>query len=332
MLSRLIPVDRVSLIIASVRRCFGVFGTALGFAAARFRGLTEHLVLALADFQADPAISHHVAGGAGLLRLLHGAARLSHGLYGWNADAHRPRLSGFGRAQAMRAWSNLGATRRGVYLRHIMPNVASTLIVSMTLTFPEIILWKAVVIPSVSGVQPPETSLGNMVGFGARISDPRSLDHLAPVPYIMLTTFPSRLSATGFATSSIPPCVKDQSHDQNHRSAAPRISGRKISDGFRNALRLGVDAIEFDVHLTDFRRAGRHPRRHAGQDGTRDRAGRRMTPGGALATPLRDTDESIPTLSDVLGIFAARDGLHLHVEIKSDETGTPYPRIGRPSS
>ena len=97
--------------------------------------------------------------------------------------------------------------------------------------------------------------------------------------------------------------------------------------GFRNALRLGVDAIEFDVHLTDSEELV------VIHDATLDRTVhatgpvRRMTPAVRLATPLRDTDESIPTLSDVLGILAARDGLHLHVEIKSDETGTPYPGI-----
>ncbi|ASQ02728.1 glycerophosphodiester phosphodiesterase [Sinorhizobium meliloti WSM1022] len=97
--------------------------------------------------------------------------------------------------------------------------------------------------------------------------------------------------------------------------------------GFRNALRLGVDAIEFDVHLTD---SGELLVIH---DATLDRTVhatgpvRRLSPEGRLATRLRVTDESIPTLSDVLGMLAARDGLHLHVEIKSDETGTPYPGI-----
>ena len=52
-LSRLIQSIRVSLIIAfGATLLSAVFGTALGFAAARFRGMTEHLVLALADFQA----------------------------------------------------------------------------------------------------------------------------------------------------------------------------------------------------------------------------------------------------------------------------------------
>lgn len=44
-------------------------------------------------------------------------------------------------------------------------------------------------------------------------------------------------------------------------------------------------------------------------------------------TGLSELDETIPTLSEVLSVLAAADGLPLHVEIKSDETGTPYPGI-----
>ena len=99
--------------------------------------------------------------------------------------------------------------------------------------------------------------------------------------------------------------------------------------GFRHALQLGVDAIEFDVHLTD---AGELIVIHdATFDRTVEATGpvRRLTPEARLATRLRDADEIVPTLRDVLGILALKDGLRLHVEIKSDETGTPYPDIVR---
>lgn len=97
--------------------------------------------------------------------------------------------------------------------------------------------------------------------------------------------------------------------------------------GFRNALRLGVDAIEFDVHLSD---SGELLVIH---DSTLERTVhatgpvRRLTPQGRIATRLRDTDESVPTLSEVLDILATREGPSLHVEIKSDERGSPYPGV-----
>lgn len=97
--------------------------------------------------------------------------------------------------------------------------------------------------------------------------------------------------------------------------------------GFRNVLDLGVDAVEFDVHLTD---AGELVVIH---DATLDRTAeaegpvRRLTREGRLGIRLKGSDETIPTLGEVLSVLAARDGLPLHVEIKSDENGTPYPGI-----
>ncbi|MBC7313209.1 MAG: glycerophosphodiester phosphodiesterase [Rhizobium sp.] len=97
--------------------------------------------------------------------------------------------------------------------------------------------------------------------------------------------------------------------------------------GFRNVLELGVDAVEFDVHLTD---AGELVVIHdATLERTTEGQGpvRALTPEARLDVRLKDSDETIPTLSDVLAVLAAADGLPLHVEIKSDETGTPYPGI-----
>lgn len=96
--------------------------------------------------------------------------------------------------------------------------------------------------------------------------------------------------------------------------------------GFRNAIQLGVDAIEFDVHLTD---AGELVVIH---DALLDRtiAGtgpvRHLTPETRQQTKLKGTDEAVPLLSEVLAVLAP-SGLDLHVELKSDETGNPYPGI-----
>lgn len=97
--------------------------------------------------------------------------------------------------------------------------------------------------------------------------------------------------------------------------------------GFRNVLELGVDAVEFDVHLTD---ASELLVIHdATLERTTEGQGpvRALTPEARLNVKLKDSDETIPTLSEVLSVLAAADGLPLHVEIKSDETGTPYPGI-----
>lgn len=97
--------------------------------------------------------------------------------------------------------------------------------------------------------------------------------------------------------------------------------------GFRNALQLGCDAIEFDVHLTD---AGELVVIHDPLlDRTTDGTGpvRALTPETRRRTLLKDSDTVVPTLGEVLEVLAPVHGLGLHVEIKLDEAGQPYPGI-----
>jgi len=190
-LSRLLQSIRVSLIIAfGATILSAVFGTALGFAAAKFRGTVEHLVLVLADFQAAlPFLIMSLAVlaffGSSMLLLV-----CLMGFYGWERYARIARgLAISASAQGYAASVvQLGATPMRVYLHHILPNVASTLIVSMTLTFPEIILMESSLSFLGLGVQPPETSLGNMVGFGREYLTRAPWIMLAPAIVIMMTT------------------------------------------------------------------------------------------------------------------------------------------------
>ncbi len=190
-LSRLIQSIRVSLAIAfGATIISAVFGTALGFAAAKFRGAVEHIVLVLADFQA--ALPFLIMS-LGVLAFFGSSTPLLIGLmgfYGWERYARIARglaisASAQGYAAAV---VQLGATPTRVYMKHILPNVASTLIVSMTLTFPEIILMESGLSFLGLGVQPPETSLGNMVGFGREYLTRAPWIMLAPAFVIMMTT------------------------------------------------------------------------------------------------------------------------------------------------
>ncbi|MGO4172829.1 ABC transporter permease [Bosea sp. TAF32] len=190
-LSRLIQSIRISLVIAfGATLLSAFFGTLLGFLAAQFRGTVEHVVLALADFQAAlPFLIMSLAVlaffGSSMVLLV-----CLMGFYGWERYARIARglaISAGAQGYAA-AVVQLGATPTRVYLRHILPNVASTLIVSMTLTFPEIILMESGLSFLGLGVQPPETSLGNMVGFGREYLTRAPWIMLAPAIVIMLTT------------------------------------------------------------------------------------------------------------------------------------------------
>jgi peptide/nickel transport system permease protein len=190
-LSRLIVSIRISLLVAfGATLISAVLGTVLGFLAAHFRGLVEQFVLMLADFQAAMpflilALSV-LAFFGNALPLFIGLM----GLYGWERYARIARglaisAGAQGYAGAVR---QIGASPARVYLRHILPNIASTLIVSMTLTFPEVILLESGLSFLGLGVQPPMTSLGNMVGYGREYLTRAPWIMLAPACTIVLTT------------------------------------------------------------------------------------------------------------------------------------------------
>lgn len=190
-LSRLIQSIRASLVIAFGATILSAFfGTTLGFLAAKFRGAVEHVIVMLADFQAAlpfliMALAVLAFFGSSMLLLV-----CLMGFYGWERYARITRglaisASAQGYAAAV---VQLGAKPSRVYLRHILPNVASTLIVSMTLTFPEIILLESSLSFLGLGVQPPDSSLGNMVGFGREYLTTAPWVMLAPAVVIVLTT------------------------------------------------------------------------------------------------------------------------------------------------
>lgn len=108
-----------------------------------------------------------------------------------------------------------------------------------------------------------------------------------------------------------------------HRGA-PSLWPENSLSGFRNLLALPVEAVEFDVHLTE---AGELLVIHDPMlDRTTDRAG----PVWALGfgerheVTLRGSDgEGIPTLEEVLSLFKD-SGLELQVELKTDAARVPY--------
>jgi len=190
-LSRLIMSIRMSLLIAFFGTLIAAtLGTALGIAAAHFRGRVESVILVMIDFQASMpfmiiALSVLAFFGNSLLLFV-----VLMGFHSWERYARIARgltlaANEQGYASAVR---QLGAGSARIYGRHVLPNIASTLIVSMTLTFPEIILLESGLSFLGLGVQPPLTSLGNMVGYGREYITRAPWIMLAPSAVIVLTT------------------------------------------------------------------------------------------------------------------------------------------------
>lgn len=183
-LSRLIVSLRVSLLIAFGATALGVLiGGTLGLVAAHFRGLIEQVVLMLIDAQAALpfiilALSVLAFFGNSLPLLIGLLA-----LYGWERHARVARgLALAANTQGyMLAVRQLGASSWRLYVGHLLPNISATMIVSATLAFPEIVLAESGLSFLGLGVQPPMTSLGNMVGYGR--------SYISSAPWILL--FPS---------------------------------------------------------------------------------------------------------------------------------------------
>ncbi|MCC7272466.1 MAG: ABC transporter permease [Alphaproteobacteria bacterium] len=190
-LSRLLYSIRMSLLIAFFGTLIAAtLGTFLGILAAHFRGWVEDIVLTMIDFQASMpfliiALAVLAFFGNSLILFI-----CLMGFHGWERYARISRglaiaANEQGYAGAVR---QLGAPAWRIYGRHVLPNIASTLIVSMTLAFPETILLESGLSFLGLGVQPPLTSLGNMVGYGREYLTRAPWIMLAPSAVIVLTT------------------------------------------------------------------------------------------------------------------------------------------------
>lgn len=169
MVARLIAGLQMSLSVAIAGTIIGaVFGSLVGFIAAHFRGWVSEALMMLVDFQASlPFILITLT----LLAFFGNSMTLFiilMGLFGWEKYARLSRgvvLSAINQPYA-KAIVALGAGNGRLYLKHVLPNVASALIVQVTLTFPQIILLETSLSFLGLGIQAPQTSLGQILGDG----------------------------------------------------------------------------------------------------------------------------------------------------------------------
>jgi len=169
MLSRVIYGIRFSILIAVLGTLIGaVLGTVLGAIAAHRRGLVEEATMMMVDFQA--AVPFIILALAALAFFGNNfwLFVLIVGLDGWERYARLTRglvlsAQDSGYAVAIRT---LGAGPVRVYAGHILPNIASALVVQMTLNFPGTILLETSLSFLGLGIQPPLTSLGLLLASG----------------------------------------------------------------------------------------------------------------------------------------------------------------------
>jgi len=169
LLSRCIHGIKVSVGIALLGLFIGcMIGTTLGLISGMAGGFTDRAIMMLVDvFITVPNLLIVMVGIAVfgndtlVLVVLIGIAR-------WESYARvvRGQVLQVRELPFVEASRALGAGSLWIALRHILPNIASPLLVLMTLNFPSILLLESSLSFLGLGVQPPTASLGSMVGDG----------------------------------------------------------------------------------------------------------------------------------------------------------------------
>ncbi len=174
---------RASILVGIIAVGIGLFiGTALGLLAAARRGWVEEAIMRLSDFGfAFPAILSAImltaVFGAGLVNAI-----IAIGIY------NIPTFARITRASANAVWSRefvlaaraCGKGRWAITVEHVLPNIASVLIVQATIRFAIAILAEAALSYLGLGTQPPQPSWGRM------LSEAQTLMFQAP----MLAVYP----------------------------------------------------------------------------------------------------------------------------------------------
>lgn len=191
-LSRALYGMRLTLTLAFVGALIGLcLGGTLGVIAGLRRGWLEDAIMALVDMQiAIPftlvALLVLAVLGSNVTVLV-----LVLGVAGWEqyariVRAEVRRLTGQPFIEAARA---AGAGTVYIARRHLLPNVISPLVVQFTLALSNIVILESTLSFLGLGVQPPQPSLGSMVGLGRDYMPTAPWIVLAPAALIVTLTF-----------------------------------------------------------------------------------------------------------------------------------------------
>lgn len=188
--SRLLFSIRTSLSISLVGTLVGaVIGISLGLLAAHFRGLVESGIIVLIDMQAAIPFTILALAALAIMGNSFVIFVMILGVYGWETYARLTRAAVLSAIASdyFTALRVMGASPWRLYGRHVIPNIASLLIVQVTLSFPAVILLESGLSFLGLGIQPPSTSLGQMIGAGRDVLPLAPWLALAPGITIFLT-------------------------------------------------------------------------------------------------------------------------------------------------
>jgi len=168
-LSRVLYGSRISLLIGFTAAIIGaVIGTILGLLAGYTDGALSDGIMLLADAQLALPFLVLAIGLIAVVGPSLGVLIVLAGVSGWTAYARviRGLVLGLREQDFVLAARALGASTPRLLLRHICPNLISTVIVLASLQLASVILLESTLSFLGLGIQPPEASWGSMLGLG----------------------------------------------------------------------------------------------------------------------------------------------------------------------
>jgi peptide/nickel transport system permease protein len=198
MLSRVIYGSRVSLLIGFAAVGVGsLIGATLGIAAGYRRGIVDTIIMTVADAQLAFPFILLAIGIIAVLGPSFPTLVVVVGLSGWvnYARVLRSQVLVLRSRDFVDAIFGLGGSTARIVLRHILPNVLSTLVVIATLELARAIVLEATLSVLGLGIQPPTPSWGGMIQEGREYLDSAWWISTSPGVLLMLTSL--AVSRTG---------------------------------------------------------------------------------------------------------------------------------------
>jgi len=168
-LSRIIYGAKYALLLGmAIVAIEGLIGVTLGLLAGYYGKTVEMVIMRITDVMLSiPAIvlALAVAGllGGGLINVI-----IAVGVVGWRGYTRlvRSEVLSIKEEFYVEAARASGASNTGIILRHVLPNISTSIIVYMSLSIPSAILWAAGLSFLGLGAQPPTPEWGAMLSNG----------------------------------------------------------------------------------------------------------------------------------------------------------------------
>jgi peptide/nickel transport system permease protein len=190
-LSRVIWGSRVSLLIGFAAVLVGgVLGSAAGIAAGFSRGRADAIIMTLADAQLAFPFILLAIGIIAVLGPSFPTLVVVIGLSGWVSYARilRSQVLVLRSREFVESIHALGGSLARVVLRHVLPNVLSSIVVIATLELARAIVLEATLSFLGLGIQPPTPSWGGMVQEGREYLDSAWWISTCPGIVLMITS------------------------------------------------------------------------------------------------------------------------------------------------